>query len=378
MPEEAASWLPERQETFHSLQMAEWVRHCPMISPGQACGEVLALFRQRTDLECVIVADDGRRPLGLVMKHRFFRSLGSQFGNALYGDKPISLLMDVRPLAAELDTTPQELIDLAMSRDEETLYDAVVITLEGQFAGILTVGDLLGMSRLLQREASDRQVRTVRGAESMIGRIAESVGRVTETADLSRRSGERIAEIAEQGRDELEQMLKLYRLWHETANRQEAAAHDLLERAREALGISHLIAELADRCNLLSMNAQIEAARAGEHGRGFAVVAQEVRALADQTKQSAERINRQLHGMAEAADSAARAVREGKAGSDEGVRRVQVAETTFERLWSISSDNRSASSRLTEAAQEAAAITEQIKRQMAKLASQLLGSKDVV
>lgn len=362
---------PQPEQPFQPLRLEEWMRGCPFVAPELTCGQTIALFRQRTDIECAIVADDRRRPLGLVMKHRFFRALGSRFGNALYGDKPITLLMDGRPLVAETDTTPQELIDLALTRNEETLYDAVILTRDGRTAGILTVGDLLGMSRLLQREASDRQVRTVRGAEGMIGRIAEAVERVADATEVTRGSGERIAEMAGLGREELDRMLDLYRLWHETAARQEASVGDLLERAREALGITQLISELADRSNLLAVNAQIEAARAGEHGRGFAVVAQEVRALADQTKLSAEKINRRLGDMAAAAETAAMAVREGKAGSDEGVRRVREAETTFERLWAFSSDNLNAAARLAEASREAGEVSEQIREQMAKLVAQL-------
>lgn len=353
----------------------ERLRGCLIVPPDMLCGEVAERFRRSPEAECAVVCGENRRPLGLLMKHRFFRSIGSTFGVSLFSKKEVSLLMDQELYTAEADAVPRELIDGALGRSGEAFYNAVVVTDGGVLAGVLTVRDLLDMSRLLQREAAESQIRTVSGTEEMIRDIHRALEKVMAATDEMQGSSEKITEATGQGKRELEDMLLLFRQWSEHARLQEQAMREMTEGAAAVAQVAKLIADLADQCNLLAVNAAIEAARAGEYGRGFGVVAQDIRKLADGTKRSAGDIRRMLQSMSEAVARTDKLVKEGKQSADQGARQVSRSEETFARLWAMSERNREAALQLGAASAEAVRISEHVREQFARFTNELNGNR---
>jgi EAL domain-containing protein (putative c-di-GMP-specific phosphodiesterase class I)/GGDEF domain-containing protein len=80
---------------------------------------------------------------GLIMKDKFYAKLGTQYGFALYINRPISFLMNKRPLTVENETTIEIVSKQAMTRTAENLYDYIIVTKNGNYNGIVTIKDIL-------------------------------------------------------------------------------------------------------------------------------------------------------------------------------------------------------------------------------------------
>lgn len=127
----------------------------------------------------------------------------------------------------------------------------------------------------------------------------------------------------------------------------------LIKHSEEIQMITKVITDITEQTNLLALNAAIEAARAGEHGKGFAVVADEVRKLAEQSKQSANLI---VHLTAEIISE----TRNVEQAVGDSLQRVETGVEVMGQAGQSFNEITSSVGQMTIKIAEASAVTEQI------------------
>lgn len=168
-----------------------------------------------------------------------------------------------------------------VSSDFKDIFGSMTNAMEDTGAAV----DHIAENTIAQAEHTIDMKEKIDAISRSIDRITGNVDALTKSADTMKdcnRDAERIMKdliaISSESGVAIENVRKQTDLTNQSAQQIQAA--------------TDIIAGISNQTNLLALNASIEAARAGEHGRGFAVVAEEIRTLADQSKESTEQINK--------------------------------------------------------------------------------------
>ncbi len=183
---------------------------------------------------------------------------------------------------------------------------------------------------------------------SIISQEASSMNQVTasieeysitarEIADLA----EDIKKIANEGKNEAEHGKEVVKELIEISNKFKGSFFELAEinlnivkKSKEIDHILNIMEEIVSEIHLLALNASIESAGAGEYGKRFGVIAQEIKDLADNSKESIEKIKETISGFHNSLNSSAMQIEKSSYIVEEVLSKISETEKSFDQLIS--------------------------------------------
>lgn len=145
----------------HSIPVSDIMYKCPEVAPDIPVRSVKNMLDKNPSLNGIVVTEGGR-PTGLLMKQFLYGLLSTQYGVALYSNRTITTVMDKLPLVVEANTPVETASQVAMCREKSKIYDHVIVTKNGLYAGVVTVQNLINSLTRIQLEFA-------RGANPLTG-----------------------------------------------------------------------------------------------------------------------------------------------------------------------------------------------------------------
>lgn len=214
-------------------------------------------------------------------------------------------------LVNQYHTKPNELSSILLSLIRIITFDSQIVleayqetndlrTIKKENDLIQTITDITTIQKLLKTiEKTSDKANTVTNEAIELSQSIEKVAH--QATDVAKETEFTIKE-AEQGKFVIEQSLENFLEMSHDFKEMQKEMHHLMDEVKRASQVITFIEEVAEKTNLLALNASIEASRAGDAGRSFSVVANEVRKLAEQTKTSAKAITTNMQKLKSGAD----------------------------------------------------------------------------
>lgn len=201
--------------------------------------------------------------------------------------------------------------------------------------------------------------------ETAIGvqRIAESASHLNVNADETEKLAENSRHSVQLAKDQMDVIYDSSQLTSELIQR-------LSKQTIEIENITKVITDITEQTNLLALNAAIEAARAGEQGKGFAVVANEVRNLAEQSKNSASQIVKLTADIQVDTKNVETSIEQSLKNAKQGVQVIDEAGTAFLNIIGAIQTMGGQIEEISAATEEISASAEEVSASVQEIASQ--------
>ncbi len=156
----------------NALRIIDITDRIDPISPDRTNADVYDMFSDNADLMVLAVADRSGHVRGLVERHDFNLKMAAQYGRALFGNKPVTTMMDMAPLMVEVDTPLHDFTTATLRERPSELMRGFIATRDGRYEGVGTsLSVLTAISLDLQR--SLEQQRTLSDTLMRLGTEAQ-------------------------------------------------------------------------------------------------------------------------------------------------------------------------------------------------------------